>query len=265
MNVKVFLIPIVAFFALHPGGVSEARPYIENVGRLEIDWSTHKIHFYGEAKLPEAAEPQETYRDIEKAAWQDGLNYVAGAMRDYHVSMFESHLSDTSKLAADAKLAAQAAARATTSRKTVYYSDGTVRVVLENTLPKALTSPALRFRQKEAMVSNTTRYSGVVFQLDRSVKARPIYKVVDESGALLFDEADMAEQAFHQHMMGHWYIKPSAAELSTVVGKTPLKVSAKVDEQGRFVVSKAVWNNALSGYRSLLVGGRIAISLPESQ
>jgi hypothetical protein len=103
----------------------------------------------------------------------------------------------------------------------------------------------------------------VVFKLDKAIRARPIYQVVDESGALLFNEGDMAEQAYEKHLMGRWFVSPTPNELTQAIGKKPLEIRVSVDDKGRFVVSRKKWQEAVSGYRSLLVAGAIAIALPE--
>ena len=52
---------------------------------------------------------------------------------------------------------------------TTYYSDGKIRVHLENLLAKAIGSDAIRFRLKEALDPGMIQHSGVLFVLDEKV------------------------------------------------------------------------------------------------
>lgn len=227
--------------------------------RMEINWSTLKIRFYGEAKLSDS--DSEAYKAAEKKAWHDGLSYASDAVRNLNVSVNEGLVSNPDKLTDDARKAAKQVSTATSSYNTTYFGDGHVRVHLESTLPKALETSGIRFRQKDPSDPAMTQYSGIVLNADKATKARPIYQVVDENGAVLFDVKDMAEEAYRKNLMGRWFKRPTVAELGEAAGKNPVALAAAVQD-GRFVVDRAAWDKALEGHRSLLVNGLIVIALP---
>lgn len=225
-------------------GHAKAAPVIETVGRAELNWSNHKIRFYGEAK----ADSDEALRVTERRAWSDGLAYAAQVVKELNGD--------------DAKEMAQQVSTSTISVKTSYYADGTVRVLLENALPKALANNGLRFRQKEAMEPGATSHTGVLLVTDQTMKPQATYQVVDEAGAVLFDVHDMAATAFRKNLMGRWFKRPSPEELSEAVGKTPVEVKVRAKAPGVFVVAKADWEQAVGGHGSLLTNGLIAVALP---
>lgn len=232
----------------------------ETTGRMEINWSTLRIRFFGEAKP--GVETMEALRDAEKKAWQDGLTYANDAVRNLHIAANEAHVSDTEKLAAQARDAAKHVATSTFSYNTTYFHDGTVRVHLENHLARAIESSVIRFRQKESAETTAMQHSGVVFVAAKAMKPRAAYRVVDETGAVLFDVSDMAAEAYKKNLMGRWFKRPSPSELHDAVGASPLKVPASVAGDGVLTVSKADWDKALDGHKSLLVNGLIAVALP---
>lgn len=239
-----------------------AAPVVEEGGRLEVNWGTHRIRFYGEAKSSDS-DGAEALKAAEKKAWQDGLAYVSDAVRDLNIAANESHVSNTEALTQNAREAARQVATSTFSYNTTYFGDGTVRVHLENALPKALEVAGLRFRQKEALQTAMTQFSGIVLKCDKALKPRATYQVVDETGTVVFDVRDMAEDAFRRNLMGRWFRRPSPSELVEVVGNNPVTVAASVGSDAtRLVVDRAAWEAALEGHRALLVNGTIALALP---
>lgn len=246
---------------------TSAAPVVETGGRLEVNWGKQRIRFYGEAKTDSDGEGG--LKSAEKRAWQDGLNYISDAVRDLNVTANEDLTQNTESLTQHAASAAKQVATSTFSYDTTYYGDGTVRVRLENTLPRALEVQGLRFKQKEALPAAMTHYSGLVLQLDKGTKPRATYAIVDEKGDVLFDVHDMAEDAYKHNLMGRWFRKPTQAELVEAVGKNPVTLAATVangegknGDGSRFVVKRAAWDEALEGHKALLVNGTVALALP---
>lgn len=238
-----------------------AAPVVESEGRLEVNWGSQRIRFFGEAKAGD--DGAEALKTAEKKAWQDGLNYVTDAVRDLNVAANEALVTNTEALTRQAKEAARQVASSTFSFNTTYFADGTIRVHLENALPKALEVQGLRFKQKEALQASMTHYSGLVLKLDQAARPRPTYAVVDEEGNILFDVHDMAEDGYRRNLMGRWFKRPTQAELVEAVGKNPVTVAATVKSGGEaLVVNRAAWDQALEGHRALLVNGTVALSLP---
>ncbi len=240
---------------------ARATPILETHDRMEINWSTLRIRFYGEAAA-NGSEP-DGFKTAEKKAWHEGLNYATDAVRNLNISTNEGVVTNPDKLAEDARQAAKQVATSTFSYNTTYFGDGSVRVHLENNLPRALETSGIRFRQKESSDQPAmTQYTGLVLRTDKTTKPRPIYQVVDEGGAVLFDVKDMAEDAYRKNLMGRWFKRPGAGELTEAVGKNPLTLAAATSADGKFTVNRAEWDKALEGHRSLLVNGQVAIALP---
>jgi hypothetical protein len=237
-----------------------AAPIVEKHDRLEVNWATMRMRFFGQASADGNGE--DGFRVAEKKAWQDGLNYVSDAVRNLNINVNEKLTENPDKLSEDAREAARLVSTSTYSYNTTYFGDGTVRVHLENSLPKAFESSGLRFRQKEALEPAMIPFTGIVFEADKSIKPTALYQVIDEHGEVLFSVQDMAEDAFRKNLMGRWFKKPSAAELSEAVGKNPLRLAAKADAPGKLVVPKDAWQKAIHGHQALLVNGSIAIAVP---
>lgn len=238
-----------------------ASPVVESIDRLEVNWAAHRIRFFGQGSL-RSIDGSDGLKGAEKRAWQDGLSYAAGAVKDLYVKNHQVAEGDSERLEAQAKEAAQGVVTSTSSVKTVYASDGEVRVYLENSLSKALTPKGLRFRQKEANQGSMSERTGLVLQLDKATKPRVTYQVVDETGAVLFGPQDMAEEAFRKNLMGRWYLRPTSSELQDSVGRNPIALPATVISEGQMRVSREAWDKALEGHRSMLINGAIALALP---
>jgi hypothetical protein len=239
---------------------AEGVQLVEHHDRMEINWSSHKIRFFGESGPHENM--LKGVDGAEKRAWADGLSYIESSIHDYGVSVFESLSTNMEKVSAEAGAAAKSITKSVYSYNTLYFGDGTVRVYLESALPKALTTSLIRFRQKEAASTQLMQRTGLVIRLDSRVQPRPRYRVVDETGMPLFDAKDMSEEGFSRNLMGRWYEAPADAESAEFVGKSPLEISATVDPKGQFVVPRQAWNDALEGHKALLVNGLIAVVMP---
>jgi hypothetical protein len=248
----------VAIFCLSATYTAHAAPVIESNDRLEVNWSTLRLRYYGEAT---SGSGTEDLKSAEKKAWRDGLNYANDVVRNLNIAANEQFSQTAEKLAEDAKLAAHQVSTGTSSVSTTYFADGTVRVHLESALPKALESSVIHFRQKEAPEPTMTEHTGIVLAPDHGVKPRPNYQVTDEDGKVLFDVRDMAQASYSRRLMGRWFRKPTQAELVEAVGKNPLTIPVQVKD-GKFLVQREIWDKATDGHKSLLVSGIIAIALP---
>jgi hypothetical protein len=237
---------------------ANAAPIIEKSERMEINWSTMRLRFYGEAKAGGGSD----LRAVEKQAWTDGLAYVNDAVRDLNIAANDNANANPERLTAEAKKAATQVSTSTSSYNTTYYGDGTVRVFLENGLPKAFVTSGIRFRQKESPAASMIQYTGVVIKAAKAIRPRPTYQVVDEAGGILFDVSDMAEEAFHRNLMGRWFKNPAESEVVGAVGSNPIYLEADVGSDGRLIINKATWDEKTAGHRALLVSGSIALAVP---
>jgi len=239
---------------------AQASQMIEKIDRLEINWSTMRVRFYGEAKMEAGSD--ESYKEVEKRAWNDGLKYISGAVRDIYINKNEALFEDAQTLSESAAKAAEKVATSTFSYDTTYYGDGAIRVHLENTLPRALASEAIRFRLKVALEPGLIQHSGILFQLNKEAKPLAVYRIVNNNGQVLFDATEMAESSFKKNLMGRWFKAPKSHELTTAVGAAPVKIPLTILNDGVFEVDAKTWEKALEGHKSLLRSGRIALTVP---
>lgn len=246
---------LLVFFPL----TAIASPIIEIDDRLEINWSTLRIRFYGQAFCSEA---DGGYKVAEKKAWQDGISYLQEAIRRLNTRTGSNQTNSEKPKANELKEALSAAVKSTSSYNTTYFADGTVRVILENQLPRSLVKGGVRFRQKEPSAFASLQYTGLGLRLSKGVKPSPQYMILDENGAVLFEVQDMAEEAYHRNLMGRWIQRPSSVELSEIIGNNPAMLDAIVLGDGKFQVERAQWDAALEGHRTLLVNGIVALIQP---
>jgi hypothetical protein len=236
---------------------------VEHLDRMEINWSTQKIRFYGESGVSENA--LKGVDGAEKRAWADGLTYIENSIHDLSVADFEGLSSNTEKVTAEARIAAKNVTKSVYSLNTIFFGNGAVRVYLESSLPKALATSMIRFRQKEAASAQLLLKTGLVLKLNGRAQPKPRYRVVDEVGLPLFEAGDMAEDAFGRNLMGRWFEAPADAESAEFVGKSPITIEASLNQDGSIVVPREVWTANLDGHQSLLVNGLIAIVVPPVQ
>jgi hypothetical protein len=238
-----------------------AAPIIEKLDRMEINWSKQRVQFYGQANPSDLA-MGEDYKSLEKRAWKDGLSYIAKKARDLHIAAFEPLEFSPKSLAASADAAAQQVTQSTMSINTIFYGNGGVQVVLENSLVKIFDSANLRFSQKEANVSGSTQYSGFVISLDQSTPARAFYQIIDEDSKILFDYRFIAEDAYKKNLMGRWYKNPTPSEVLESAGVQPVTIAAQVVREGVYRVSRVEWDQMVYGHKGLLAAGMLMIAVP---
>lgn len=240
--------------------VSVASPVVETLDRLEINWVTQKVRFFGEGSS-RTLDGSEGYRAAEKRAWQEGLAYLSASMRGLYAA-FPKDSYDAQASPEVLKEATKSAVTSTSSVKTIYFVDGDVRVYLETPILRTLLTSLPKFRQKEVNHSGDGEKRGVIFRLDRPTKPQAVYRIQAEDGEVLFGPQDMAEEAFRRHLMGHWFKRPTASEMAPFVGKSPLEIALKVVRDGVFTIGRGQWSQWIEGHRSMLVNGDIVLALP---
>lgn len=241
--------------------LAAAAPVIEKDERMEINWAKHRVQFYGQAK-PSGISLSEDYKTLEKRAWKDGMTYISKKAREIHIAAYEPLDFPPKRLAASADTAAQNITQSTMSINTIYYGEGGVRVILENSLVKIFESESLKFAQKEAGIPGATQYSGIILALDQQTPARAFYQVVDEEGKILFDYRFVAEDSYRKNLMGRWFRDPNPGELLEAAGLQPVTLSAQVVRDGVYKVTRSEWDQAILGHRGLLAMGMVTITIP---
>lgn len=227
-----------------------AKPIVEQIDKLDLDWSALKVRSTGVAKpLSEG----ESTAEVEKRAIEAGLLSLQNSVAGYHNKFMT---------AASGQTASASVGRSSYCYNTEYYSDGSVKIYLENSLAKALLDPAIKFKAVTAPAIAGTQYSGVVLKLKSAMKPRAIYDLVGEGGEVLFSAGDVAQDAFAKNMMGAWFANPSPSEISSLVGSQPLVIPVDTAENSNSIVVPVAAQSLLEANRALLENARVVVSVP---
>ena len=251
----------VIFSLLDPSpGILYSKSLIEKTERMEVDWGRLKIRFYGKAR-PESE--SESYSEIEKRAWNEGLLEIKNLVADFHLSQFSYLNLSESITKANALAAGERIATSTYSYKNQYGADGEVVVFLENSLSKALRRNDLPLKSSNEQNSSSSVFSGLVIRLKEKVSPKANYVLVDESGRVLFDVNDVSKEAYEKSLMGRWFVEPTRDELIGAVGKKPVSLEVTAKSDGVYEVSGYSWNEATADSKHILSQARIALALPK--
>ena len=232
-----------------------AKPVTQKEGRIEINWSTMKLRFYGEV-MPGSTSGVD-YNALEKKAWTDGIFTMVRQLPEYRMRNDFYRLENEPELA---KEAAQRVARTTYSVNTEYSSDGNMRIHMENSLARALDPGEMEFDREE--ISNSENYNtSLVFEIEGSPSPTPIYEIVDENGDAVFRVTDVARKAFEKRLMGRWLARPGKAEIVKLGGKNPVSVKLTHEFGTKFIVDREQWDSATDGNQGLLEAANIILVL----
>ncbi|MBQ48440.1 MAG: hypothetical protein CMP10_13565 [Zetaproteobacteria bacterium] len=220
-------------------------------GRVEVNWSSMKIKYYGESQVEADAV---SYQEAEKRAWQNGLDYINEVMPEIRSSFGISLSSDPEAVAAQNTLVS----RSSYSVDTRYFNDGKIRVYLESSLGRALQSPILKLSAKPEKFE--AKNSGLIIKLDGGVVSET-YKIINQNNDILFSTEDVSKQAFLRNMMGRWFVKDKGRAFSRSVGPDPVAVGGVLVKKGLIRVDDSEWKSSLEGNQGLLHGAKVALVL----
>lgn len=248
---KCGLVWAVAFWSM--AMPVQAAEFVEQFDRFEINWSNLRLRYYGEASGLSSEAGRKSYRDLERGAWQEGLSYAARSLP----ALYKDRIAANE---AEAIAAAERLTRSTYSYNTIYFADGSVRVLLENVLPRTIDLKGIGFRQQSEPSIDHLAHTGVVFRIRGMSNPLATYKIVDQDHAVLFEPSDVAEEAFRRNLMGRWFsVNASGTALREGVGSQPIEMNATYLGDGRIEVSAADWREKVVGYEDLLKASRIAL------
>lgn len=218
---------------------------------VEVNWSTLRIRFHGQARAAE-----NNLKKSEQLAWQQGLSYIKSTVPGLRKAL----LADASENAQNQSRATQIA-RSTYSTNTIYFSDGTIRVELENLLARALGQP-YQFKHQSVEDPPEAKKTGIILSLDRRIEPKPVYSIRDEAGQVLFSVDDVAQEAYERHLMGHWFRSADDYRVSHRVGADPIQIVVKVQSDGRLMVPRELWRQSVAGNENLLRAVRLVLISP---
>lgn len=237
-----------------------AKPFMEKTERFEIDWGSLRIRFFGKGKPDSGKQP---YSEVEKKAWNEGLLAIRDAVADYHKEHLLTLNVDKSLAEQSGKAAGDRVASSTYSYHNEYFGDGSVVVYLENSLARALKRQGINFKQEKAPPLSGSRFSGLVIRSSAPIKPVSTYKLVDETGRVLFEATDVSKESYEKYLMGKWFVKPSRDELTRAVGPKPVSLTMTPKGPGVFEVQGFSWKEAVQDSQAILANARIAIVSPE--
>lgn len=229
----------------------QAQPVTEQIDRVELNWSTMRIRFYGEATADFA---QKGFGDAERAATEEGLLYALGSIPRVRSEKGLKNSSDAKQDTIAHELTKQ-----TYVVNTTYFSDGKVRVDLEGNLPKALELLEVTFKSDEPQASVSAGTS-VLVQLPQTRAPLFLPVVTSPEGEILYAPSEVAQSAFKKNMTGRWFYDKSP-ELKSFSGALPLTLEAKA-EAGKIVVDKEEWLKIKAEHPRLLEEAKVGFVLP---
>lgn len=246
----------ILFSLLILGTAAEAKPIITNYDRVDIDWSLLRIRFYGESKV----DPSQgaSFKDAEKEAWQEGLNYIVKAVVDIRKSRDE-FLKEAEEVSVKA---ANAVASSTYSTNTIYYASGKVRVELESSLARALMVEGVNFSKNslEEFDGVDSSFSGLLVKVHGKMEPIAYFKIVSADGDILYQAKDIAKDAYEKRLMAKWLYKPSSYEVKRSAGSSPLEISGSVKGDS-IVVDADSWHSLIKGNEKLIASGEVVVAL----
>ncbi|MFK7822946.1 MAG: hypothetical protein AB8G05_02240 [Oligoflexales bacterium] len=237
-----------------------AKPFTEKTERFEIDWGSLRIRFFGKGKPETGNQP---YSEVEKKAWNEGLLAIRDAVAVYHKEQLLALNVDQTLAEQSGKAAGDRIASSTYSYRNKYFEDGSVVVYLENSLARALKRQDISFKQEKAPSLSGSRFSGLVIRSTKPLKPISNYKLVDETGRVLFQVTDVSKEAYEKYLMGKWFVKPSRDELTGAVGPKPVSLPMTPKGPGVFEVQGFSWKEAIQDSAAILANARIAIVSPQ--
>ena len=239
---------------------SFAKPIVESKDRAELDWGDFELRFYGVA---EAKGTEDELKAIERRAWHDGSRYIFGLVSEVYAQK-ASHSIGQQKSEDLSKKAGDIVARSTASYDTTYFSDGSVKVSLSNSLTKAFSgirTTASNSPNLQDSIISQPKNSGVIFQLRGRVSPLAVYHVVDQNGDNLYGLKDVKPAAYSKNLMGRWFENASKQEVQKFVGPNPVTVQLTMGSRGTFVANSDEWRLAFGSNRELLKDSKIIFDI----
>ena len=93
--------------------------------------------------------------------------------------------------------------------------------------------------------SEQPTHTGIVIKINGDFIPKPVYKLVNEKGNLLYSHKDVSEEAFEKTFMGKFVKGFSKHEIKSLAGENPIVIDASVSEDGDLKVNNTVWDEVL--------------------
>ncbi|MBF0440494.1 MAG: hypothetical protein HQK54_01180 [Oligoflexales bacterium] len=233
------------------------KPIIDRKDRIEMNWTTMKIRYYGESNINLGA--MLPLVEAEKAAWKEGLNYIIREIPELRTDLIEK-IKGKEFEKVYSNNAANEVASSTYSYDTTYFTDGRVRVSLESSLAMALNPGNIGFESENILdESIKTRNTGIIIELkDKNIKPLSIFELKDNKGNNLYQAKLVAKNNYLKRAMGKWLEKSSSSEISSIIGRNPATIQANMKGNTLYVDSEK-WKEVIKGNEDLLKVAKVAI------
>lgn len=244
------LLSLLAGASLISMPTARALPVTEQIDRFELNWSTMRIRFYGEATVDFA---QKGFEGAEKVATDEGLMYVLSSLNKVRN---QKGLKDNSNSAIAHEVTKQAFVY-----NTVYFTDGRIRVELDSSLPKAFDAGLSDFLAEEPQSQATGDASAVILQITGLKGPLLQTEIRSTDGELLYSHKNIAKSAYKKQLAGRWFFKNSL-ELKSYAGTNPVMIDAVAEGDKGLVVMKDQWNKLKAEHPRLLEEAKLAFVIP---
>jgi hypothetical protein len=249
MNRRFCHVSLLLAMSLGLTSFANAQPVTEQIDRFELNYSTMRIRFYGEAVVDFA---QKGFEGAEKIATDDGLMYALSALAKVRA---HKGLNEEASAALAEELTKTAYVYNTT-----YFTDGRVRVELDSSMPKAMDPGVTNFAGEDPS-AQASEGSAVVININ-GLKAPLLQtEIRSTDGELLFSAKDVAKSAYKKQMMGRWFFKKSG-ELKSYAGSKPVEIEAVAEGDKTLIVTKESWTKLKTEHPRLLEEAKLAFVIP---
>jgi hypothetical protein len=228
-------------------GTAEAAPLTETQGQLELNWSTMLVRFTGQAQP--TPEDGASFKPTERRAWQDALATVG--------PQFSSLKGSLPGLRDDA---ADLVRSTSWSKNTTYFSDGQVRVLLENALPKIFANEAIG--TAPLAEAKDLPATGVILSVTKSARPVAAWTLRDQTGREVFGPKMVSRNSWEQTLMGRWFRRPGRREIEAHVGAQPVSIDVVPGSgPGELVLVSNLAEEQENTVRYLMATGRVVLAV----
>lgn len=234
-----------------------SRTLVEQYQRMEIDWGRLRIRFWGVAE--EQNSEASDYGVLVEKALIDGIGAIKEIVTTYHKEHLLKDQVEETIANHSAMLAGDLVAKTTYAYHTEYYSEGGVKIYLENLLARALSRGDLLLKSGSDTDVGEAKFSGLVLRSDNYIKPRASYRIADETGKLLYSIKDVYKGSYQKNLMGRWLVDPTRDELVRVVGSQPLSIQFTEGKNGDFIVPGKAWDQFVAENKPILSQAKIAL------
>jgi hypothetical protein len=224
-----------------------AQPVIESLDRFELNWSTMRIRFYGEAMAEFSGKG---FAGAEKAAVEDGVLYALTSI---------ANVRSGKGLAPGYKNLANDLTKHAYVYNMTYFGDGKVRADLEGNLVRALDLGIQNFHSEEPQ-SEPSEGTSILINVNGLKGPRMLSSIYSEEGELLHDGSYVSKSAFRKNGLGRWFFRNSS-EVKTFSGTNPISLDGTF-AGGRLVVKKEAWEEVKKNHPRLIEESKVAYILP---